>query len=205
MKTDVKNLDAGKAGSIDLDDGIFGADVRADIMHRVVTWQLEKRRGTARATRERSDVARTGAKYGNQKGGGRARHGDRRAPVFVGGGKAHGARRRDFDPSLPKKVRALGLKSALSAKQAAGQLIVLDTLEVEAKTKTLKSKLDALGVSSALVIDGAEVNANFARAASNIPLIDVLPSQGANVYDILRRDMLVVTKAGVEALEARLK
>lgn len=205
MKTDVKNLDAGEAGSIDLDDGIFGADVRADIMHRVVTWQLEKRRGTARATRERSDVARTGAKYGNQKGGGRARHGDRRAPVFVGGGKAHGARRRDFDPSLPKKVRALGLKSALSAKQAAGQLIVLDTLEVEAKTKTLKSKLEALGVSSALVIDGAEVNANFARAASNIPLIDVLPGQGANVYDILRRDMLVVTKAGVEALEARLK
>ncbi|MEM6682309.1 MAG: 50S ribosomal protein L4 [Pseudomonadota bacterium] len=205
MKTDVKNLDAGEAGSIDLDDGIFGADVRADIMHRVVTWQLEKRRGTARATRERSDVARTGAKYGNQKGGGRARHGDRRAPVFVGGGKAHGARRRDFDPSLPKKVRALGLKSALSAKQAAGQLIVVDTLEVEAKTKTLKSKLEALGVSSALVIDGAEVNANFARAASNIPLIDVLPGQGANVYDILRRDMLVVTKAGVEALEARLK
>jgi len=205
MKTDVKNLDAGKAGSIDLDDGIFGVEVRSDIMHRVVTWQLEKRRGTARATRERSDVARTGAKFGNQKGGGRARHGDRRAPVFVGGGKAHGARRRDFDPSLPKKVRALGLKSALSAKQASGQLIVVDSLDVEAKTKILKSKLDALGVSSALVIDGAEVNANFARAASNIPLIDVLPSQGANVYDILRRDTLVVTKAGVEALEARLK
>lgn len=205
MKTDVKNLDAGKAGSIDLDDAIFGADVRQDVMHRVVTWQLEKRRGTARPTRERSDIARTGAKFGNQKGGGRARHGDRRAPIFVGGGKAHGARRRDFDPKLPKKVRALGLKSALSAKQAAGQLIVIDTLDVEAKTQALKSKLVALGVSSALVIDGSTVNENFARAAANIPLIDVLPSQGANVYDILRRDTLVVTKAGVEALEARLK
>lgn len=205
MKTDVKNLDAGKAGTIDLDESIFGADVRADVMHRVVTWQLEKRRGIARATRERSDIARTGAKFGNQKGGGRARHGDRRAPIFVGGGKAHGARRRDFDPKLPKKVRALGLKSALSAKQAAGQLIVIDSLDVDAKTKALKGKLEALGVSSALVIDGASVNENFARAAANIPLIDVLPSQGANVYDILRRDTLVVTKAGVEALEARLK
>jgi large subunit ribosomal protein L4 len=205
MKTDVKNLDAGKAGTIDLDESIFGADVRADVMHRVVTWQLEKRRGIARATRERSDIARTGAKFGNQKGGGRARHGDRRAPIFVGGGKAHGARRRDFDPKLPKKVRALGLKSALSAKQAAGQLIVIDSLDVDAKTKALKGKLETLGVSSALVIDGASVNENFARAAANIPLIDVLPSQGANVYDILRRDTLVVTKAGVEALEARLK
>lgn len=205
MKTDIKNLDAKKAGTIDLDDAIFGADVRPDVMHRVVTWQLEKRRGTARPTRERSDIARTGAKFGNQKGGGRARHGDRRAPIFVGGGKAHGARRRDFDPKLPKKVRALGLKSALSAKQAAGQLIVIDSLDVDAKTKALKGKLAALGVSSALVIDGASVNENFARAAANIPLIDVLPSQGANVYDILRRDTLVVTKAGVEALEARLK
>lgn len=205
MQADVKTLDAKKAGSIDLDDGIFAADVRADVMHRVVTWQLEKRRGTARATRERSDVARTGAKFGRQKGGGRARHGDRRAPVFVGGGKAHGARRRDFDPKLPKKVRALGLKSALSAKQKAGQLIVVDSLDVEAKTKALAAKLTALGVSSALVIDGAQVNENFVRAAANIPLIDVLPSQGANVYDILRRDTLVVSKAGIEALEARLK
>lgn len=205
MQADVKTLDAKKAGSIDLDDGIFAADVRSDVMHRVVTWQLEKRRGTARATRERSDVARTGAKFGRQKGGGRARHGDRRAPVFVGGGKAHGARRRDFDPKLPKKVRALGLKSALSAKQKAGQLIVVESLDVDAKTKALAAKLSAMGVSSALVIDGAEVNANFARAAANIPLIDVLPSQGANVYDILRRDTLIVSKAGIEALEARLK
>lgn len=205
MKTDVKNLDAGKAGSIDLDDGVFGVEVRPDVMHRVVTWQLEKRRGTARPTRERSDIARTGAKFGNQKGGGRARHGDRRAPIFVGGGKAHGARRRDFDPKLPKKVRALGLRSALSAKQAAGQLIVIDSLDVEAKTQALKAKLSALGLTNALVIDGATVNEGFARAASNIPLIDVLPSQGANVYDILRRDILVLTKAGVDALEARLK
>lgn len=205
MKADVKNLDAGKAGSIDLDDAIFGADVRPDVMHRVVTWQLEKRRGIARAARERSDVARTGAKFGNQKGGGRARHGNRRAPIFVGGGKAHGPRRRDFDPKLPKKVRSLGLRSALSAKLAAGQLMVLDNLDVDAKTKVLTAKLQALGLSSALVIDGAQVNDSFARAAKNIPLIDVLPSQGANVYDILRREMLVVTKAGVEALEARLK
>lgn len=205
MKADVKNLDAGKAGSIDLDDGVFGIDVRPDVMHRVVTWQLEKRRGTARPTRERSDIARTGAKFGNQKGGGRARHGDRRAPIFVGGGKAHGARRRDFDPKLPKKVRALGLRSALSAKQAAGQLIVIDSLDVEAKTQALRAKLTALGLTNALVIDGASVNEGFARAAANIPLIDVLPSQGANVYDILRRNTLVLTKAGVEALEARLK
>ncbi|MEM9288660.1 MAG: 50S ribosomal protein L4 [Pseudomonadota bacterium] len=205
MKADVKTLEAKKAGSIDLDDAVFGADVRSDIMHRVVTWQLEKRRGKARATRERSDVARTGAKFGRQKGGGRARHGDRKAPVFVGGGKAHGARRRDFDPKLPKKIRALGLKSALSAKQKSGQLIVLETLETEAKTKALKAQLTGLGVTSALVIDGADVNENFVRAAKNIPLVDVLPSAGANVYDILRRDTLVVTKAGIEALEARLK
>ncbi|MGD1956125.1 MAG: 50S ribosomal protein L4 [Sphingomonadales bacterium] len=205
MKADVKTLEAKKAGSIDLDDAVFGADVRSDIMHRVVTWQLEKRRGTARATRERSDVARTGAKFGRQKGGGRARHGDRKAPIFVGGGKAHGARRRDFDPKLPKKIRALGLKSALSAKQKSGQLIILETLETEAKTKALKAQLTGLGVTSALVIDGADVNENFVRAAKNIPLVDVLPSAGANVYDILRRDTLVVTKAGIEALEARLK
>src|SRR5919112_2243046 len=135
MKVKVQTLDAGKGGDIDLNDEIFGVEPRADILHRVVTWQLVNRRGPARAARERSEVARTGKKFGKQKGGGTARHGDRRAPIFVGGGKAHGPRVRDFNPSLNKKVRALGLKMALSTKAAAGQLIVLDSLDVsEAKT-----------------------------------------------------------------------
>ncbi|MFZ5608382.1 MAG: 50S ribosomal protein L4 [Pseudomonadota bacterium] len=206
MKTDVKTLDAGKAGSIDLDEAVFGLAVRKDILHRVVHWQLAKRRATARAAQERGDVNRTGAKFGRQKGGGRARHGDRKANIFIGGGKAHGPKVRDFGYQLPKKVRSLGLKTALSAKQAAGQLIILDTVDLaEAKTKTLAAKLEKLGISSALVIDGETVNENFKRAASNLPLIDVLPVVGANVYDILRRDVLVLTKAAVEKLEARLK
>ncbi|RME64996.1 MAG: 50S ribosomal protein L4 [Alphaproteobacteria bacterium] len=206
MKAEVKTLDAGKAGSIELSDAVFGVPVRADILHRVVNWQLAKRRAFARAAKERSDVAGTGKKWGRQKGSGRARHGDRQAPIFVGGGKAHGPRARSFAYDLPKKVRALGLKNALSAKQAAGQLIILDSAALEeAKTKALKAKLDKLGLRSALVIDGAQVDANFKRAAANIPLIDVLPAIGANVYDILRRDVLVLTKAAVDALEARLK
>ncbi|GAB4145350.1 MAG: 50S ribosomal protein L4 [Sphingomonadales bacterium] len=206
MKAEVKTLDAGKAGDIELDDAIFGLEVRADVMHRVVNWQLAKRRAVARAAKERSDVTGTGKKFGRQKGGGRARHGDRKAPIFVGGGKAHGPRARSFEYSLPKKVRALGLKSALSAKQAAGQLLVLDVAALdEAKTKALKAKLDKLGLRSALVIDGTAVDVNFKRAAANIPLIDVLPAIGANVYDILRRDTLVLTKAAIGELEARLK
>jgi len=206
MKADVKTLDAGKAGSIELADAVFGVDVRADILHRVVTWQLAKRRITSRAAKERSDGAYTGKKMYRQKGTGNARHHDRNANIFVGGGKAHGPKARDFGYALPKKVRALGLRTALSAKQAAGELMVVDSLELKAaKTKELKAKLDKLGLKSALVIDGDAVNENFRRAASNIPLIDVLPSQGANVYDILRRDVLVLTKAAVEKLEARLK
>jgi large subunit ribosomal protein L4 len=205
MKIKVLKLDASSAGDIELNDAVFGLEPRADILHRVVTWQLEKRRGTARATRERADVARSGKKLGNQKGGGAARHGDRRAPVFVGGGKAHGARLRDFNPSLNKKVRAMGLKMALSAKAKDGSLIVVDALDVaDGKTKVLVSQLAALGFGKkALVIDGEALNISFAHASSNIPGVNLLPAVGANVYDILNHDTLVLTRAAVEKLEAR--
>src|SRR5919202_1544961 len=169
MKVQVTTLDAGKAGEIELNDAVFGLEPRADILHRVVTWQLEKLRGTARAARERSDVARTGKKYGRQKGGGTARHGDRRAPIFIGGGKAHGPRVRDFNPNLNKKVRALGLKMALSSKARDGRLIVMENLDLgEAKTKALRERLGTLGLGkSALVIDGDALNVSFAMASSN--------------------------------------
>ena len=205
MKVKVQTLD-GKAGAdIDLNDDVFGVDARADILHRVVAWQLEKRRGPARAARERSDVARTGKKFGRQKGGGTARHGDRRAPIFVGGGKAHGPRARTFSASLNKKVRALGLKMALSSKALGGQLIVVDNLDLkDGKTKELKSKLGGLNLGkSALVIDGDALNVGFARASSNLSNVDLLPAVGANVYDIMRCETLVLTKAAVERLEAR--
>lgn len=205
MKTDVKTLDAKKAGEIDLNDGVFGVDVRKDVLHRVITWQLAKRRAPSVHVKGRSDGNRTGAKFGRQKGGGRARHGDRNAPIFVGGGKAHGPVKRDYGFALPKKVRALGLRTALSAKLAEGKLVILDNLDAkDAKTQAVGAQLEKLGISSAVVIDGETVNENFKRAASNLPLIDVLPSVGANVYDILRRDTLVLTKAAVENLEARL-
>jgi len=206
MKVKVQTLDAKGKGDIDLDDAIFGVEPRADILHRVVTWQLEKRRGTARAARERSDVARSGKKFGRQKGGGTARHGDRRAPVFIGGGKAHGPRVRDFNPSLNKKVRTLGLKMALSAKARDGQLIVLEALDVAGgKTKTLAAQLGKLGFGAkALVIDGENVNVSFAQASGNLVGVNVLPAIGANVYDILKHDTLVLTRAAVEKLEARL-
>ena len=206
MKVKVQNLDGGKAGSdIELNDAVFGVEPRADILHRVVTWQLEKRRGTARAARERSDVARTGKKFGRQKGGGTARHGDRRAPIFIGGGKAHGPRVRDFNPSLNKKVRALGLKMALSSKARDGKLIVMDNLDVkEAKTKALSDQLSKLGFGkTALVIDGDALNVGFAQASSNLREINLLPAVGANVYDILKAETLVLTRAAVEKLEAR--
>ena len=206
MKVQVKNLDGSNAkGDIELNDEIFGLEPRADILHRVVTWQLEKRRGTARGTRERADVARSGKKLGRQKGGGTARHGDRRAPVFIGGGKAHGARVRDFNPSLNKKVRALGLKMALSAKAKDGSLIVLNGLDVEeGKTKTLAALLTKLGFGNkALVIDGDALNVSFANASGNLRGINLMPAVGANVYDILNHDTLVLTRAAVEKLEAR--
>jgi large subunit ribosomal protein L4 len=206
MKVKVQTLDGGKAGNdIELSDEIFDVEPRADILHRVVTWQLEKRRGTARGARERSDVARTGKKYGRQKGGGTARHGDRRAPIFIGGGKAHGPRVRDFDPSLNKKVRALGLKMALSSKARDGRLVVVENLDLsEAKTKALKERLASFDLGrNALVIDGDALNVSFAQAAGNLREIDLLPAIGANVYDILNHDTLVLTRAAVETLEAR--
>lgn len=204
MKLKVQTLDAKAKGDIDLNDEVFGLEPRADILHRVVTWQREKARGTARPTRERSDVARTGKKFGRQKGGGTARHGDRRAPVFIGGGKAHGARLRDFDVSLNKKVRALGLKMALSSKAKAG-LVVVDSLELkDAKTKALAASLaKANWGKKVLVIDGDAVNEGFARASANLLGVNVLPAIGANVYDILKHDTLVLTRAAVEKLEAR--
>jgi large subunit ribosomal protein L4 len=206
MKVTTQSFDANATGAdIELNDEVFGLEPRPDILHRVVTWQLEKRRATARGTRERADVARTGKKFGRQKGGGTARHGDRRAPIFVGGGKAHGARVRDFNPSLNKKVRALGLKMALSSHAQAGTLVVMDSLEVaESKTKTLLANWTNLGAGkTALVIDGDQVEQSFAFAAGNVHTINVLPAAGANVYDILKHDTLVLTRAAVEILEAR--
>jgi large subunit ribosomal protein L4 len=205
MKVKVLSLDSAAAGGeLELNDTVFGIEPRADILHRVVTWQLEKRRAPARATRERSEVARTGKKFGRQKGGGTARHGDRRAPIFIGGGKAHGARARTFGHSLNKKVRALGLRMALSAKAQSGALTVLDSLDVAGgKTKSLVAHLAKLNLGKALFIDGDAVNISFAKASSNVIGVNVLPAVGANVYDILRADSLVLTRAAVEKLEAR--
>ena len=201
MQIQVSSFAGESAGEVELNDEVFGLDPRADILHRVVTWQLEKRRATARGTRERADVARTGKKLGRQKGGGVARHGDRRAPVFVGGGKAHGARVRDFDPSLNKKVRALGLKMALSSHAKAGSLIVLDSFTVS-KTKELKGHFATLNTGKrTLVIDGEAGDAFL--AGRNLPGVDLLPAVGANVYDIIKADTLVLTRAAVEKLEAR--
>jgi large subunit ribosomal protein L4 len=205
MKVKVQTLDAKAGGDIDLKDEIFGVEPRADILHRVVIWQLVNRRAPARATRERSEVNRTGKKFGKQKGGGTARHGDRRAPIFIGGGKAHGARARVFHASLNKKVRALGLKMALSSKAREGNLVVLDNLDLaEGKTKELRTKLGQLGFGkTALVIDGDALNVGFARASSNLESINLLSAVGANVYDIMRHETLVLTRAAVEKLEAR--
>ncbi|ATW02299.1 50S ribosomal protein L4 [Sphingopyxis sp. BSNA05] len=205
MKLKVITLDAKAKGDIELNDDVFGIEARADILHRVVNWQREKARGTARPTRERSDVARTGKKFGNQKGGGTARHGDRRAPIFIGGGKAHGARKRDFNPSLNKKVRALGLKMALSDKLKNDNLIVLENIELkEAKTQALLANIAKLGFGkSALIMDGDSVNDAFSKASNNIPRVNVMPAAGANVYDILNHETLVLTRAAVEKLEAR--
>lgn len=205
MKLKVITLDAKAKGDIELNDDVFGIEARADILHRVVNWQREKARGTARPTRERADVARTGKKFGNQKGGGTARHGDRRAPIFVGGGKAHGARKRDFNPSLNKKVRALGLKMALSDKVKNDNLIVLENIDLkEAKTQALLAQIAKLGFGkTALIMDGDAVNEVFSKASNNIPRVNVMPAAGANVYDILNHETLVLTRAAVEKLEAR--
>jgi len=205
MKVKVQKIDGGKGtGEVELNDAVFGVEPRADILHRVVTWQLENRRATARPTRERSDVNRTGKKHGAQKGGGVARHGDRGAPIFIGGGKAHGARKRDFDQSLNKKIRALGLKMALSSKAKDG-LVIVDSLKLkEAKTQALKGHFDKAGFGGkVLVIDGDAVEEGFRNAAGNLAGVNVMPAQGANVYDILNHDTLVLTTDAVAKLEAR--
>lgn len=198
---------AGKAaGEIKLSDEIFGLDPREDILQRVVRWQLAKKQQGTHKAKGRAEISRTGAKMYKQKGTGRARHSSARAPQFRGGGKAHGPVVRSHEHDLPKKIRALGLKHALSAKAKAASLIVVDDLALkEAKTKALVADFAKLGLTNALVIGGAEVDQNFRRAASNIPNIDVLPVQGINVYDILRRGTLVLSKAAVEALEERFK
>lgn len=205
MKTDVIKLDAKKAGSIELSDSVFGLEPRADILHRMVRYQLAKRQAGTHKVKTRSETSYSTKKIYRQKGTGGARHGDRNAPIFRGGGIYKGPTPRSHAHNLTKKFRALGLKHALSAKVAAGELVILDDAVLkEGKTKELASVIKDLGWKRALVIDGAEVNENFARAARNIDGLDVLPSAGANVYDILRRDTLVLTKAAVEALEARL-
>jgi len=206
MKVKVQTLDAKAGGDIQLDDAVFGIEPRADILHRVVTWQLANRRGLARGARERSDVNRTGKKFGRQKGGGTARHGDRRAPIFIGGGKAHGPRVRMFTLGLNKKVRALGLKMALSSKAMGGNLMIVDNLDMGegAKTQALQAKIGKLGFGkTVLVMDGDALNVGFARASSNLHGINLIPAVGANVYDIMRHETLVLTRAAVEKLEAR--
>ena len=206
MKADVHTIDAKKAGSVELADHIFGLEPRVDIIHRVIQWQLNKRQQGTHQAKSRGEINRTTKKFGNQKGGGGARHGSRKAGIFVGGGKAFGPRFRSHETSLNKKVRALGLRHALSTKAKASEIIIIDKAEVkEAKTKFIQAVFAKLGWVNALIIDGATLNEGFANAARNIPNIDVLPVQGINVYDILRRKNLVLTKAAVEALEARFK
>lgn len=205
MKLDVVNLQAGAAGEIELNEAIFGLEPRADILHRVVRWQRAKAQAGTHKVKTRSETSYSTKKIYRQKGTGGARHGDRNAPIFRKGGVYKGPTPRSHAFDLPKKVRALGLRMALSAKAGSGKLIVLDSTEMaEAKTSVLAKAAKELGWKKALIIDGAEVNENFARAARNLDGVDVLSSMGANVYDILRRDTLVITRAGLEALEARL-
>jgi large subunit ribosomal protein L4 len=206
MKLDVIKLDGGKGGSIELPDDIFGIEeIRADILQRCVTWQLAKRRAGTHKIQVRNEVSRTSKKMYKQKGTGGARHGSRRAAQFVGGAKAHGPVVRSHAFDLPKKVRALALRHALSSKAKAGSLIVLDEAKpAEAKTAALRATLEKIGVTNALVIAGAEVDTNLKLASRNIPNVDVLPNAGLNVYDVLRRHTLVLTKDAVEAIRERL-
>src|SRR3954468_21202784 len=207
MKLDVIKLDGGKGGSIELADDIFGIEeIRGDILQRCVTWQLAKRRSGNHKVQVRNEVSRTSKKMYKQKGTGGARHGSRRAAQFAGGARAFGPVVRSHAHDLPKKVRALALRHALSSKAKDGALIVLDKATVkDTKTKALRTQFGKLGWESVLIVDGAQLETSFASAARNIPNIDVLPVQGINVYDILRRKTLVLTKAALEALEARLK
>ena len=206
MELKITTLDGAEAGSVNLSDAIFGLEPRVDILQRCVKWQLAKRRAGTHAVQNRADVWRTGKKMYAQKGTGGARHGSMRANLFRGGGRSFGPHTRSHAIGLPKKVRALALKHALSAKAKDGGIIVLDALTVkEAKTKTLRGRFEKLGLANALIVDGAEVAADVRTAARNIPNIDLLPVAGINVYDILRRQKLVLTRAAVDALEARFK
>jgi len=205
MKLDVIKLDGGKAGSVELDETLFGLEPRADILHRVVRWQRAKSQAGTHSTLGRADVSYSTKKIYRQIGTGGARHGSKKAPIFRHGGVYKGPVPRSHAHDLTKKFRALGLKHALSAKAQAGELVIIDAALSEGKTSALAKMVKNLGWKRALIIDGASVNESFAQAARNIEGLDILPTMGANVYDILKRDTLVITKAGIEALEARLK
>ncbi|MEO9650946.1 MAG: 50S ribosomal protein L4 [Roseobacter sp.] len=205
MKLDVIKLDGAKAGSVDLDEALFGLEPRADILHRVVRWQRNNAQAGTHKVKTRSEVDYSTKKIYRQKGTGGARHGARSAPIFRGGGVYKGPKVRSHGHELTKKFRKLGLCHALSAKLKAGELVIIDDASSDGKTSALAKQVASLGWKRALIIDGATVNETFAQAARNIDGLDILPTMGANVYDILKRDTLVITKAGVEALEARLK
>ncbi len=206
MKFDMTSMDGAAAGSVELDDAIFGLEPRADLIARMVRWQLAKRQAGDHRTLGRAEINRTGKKMYKQKGTGGARHGSARVPQFRGGGRAMGPVLRSHAHDLPKKVRALALRHALSAKVRAGGLVVWEKAELaEGKTKVLRNSFAKASIANALIIDGAEVHENFAIAARNLPQIDVLPAQGINVYDIMRREKLVLTKGAIQALEARFK
>ncbi|MGD9844248.1 MAG: 50S ribosomal protein L4 [Variibacter sp.] len=206
MELKVTTLDGKESGSVQLSDAIFGLNPRKDILQRCVVWQLSRRQAGTHKVKNRSEIARTGKKLGKQKGGGTARHGSQRANLFRGGGRSFGPLVRSHAIDLPKKVRALALRHALSSKAKDGGIVVIDQASLkDGKTKALKEQFGKLGFVNALIIDGASVDENFARAARNVPQIDVLPVQGINVYDIMRRQKLVLTKAALDALEARFK
>ena len=206
MEIKITTLEGKAAGSVTLSDAIFGLEPRQDLIHRCIRWQLAKRRAGTHKVKDRSEIARTGKKLSRQKGGGTARHGSHRVNLFRGGGRSFGPVVRSHEHDLPKKVRALALRHALSAKAKDGGIVVLEAASVkDGKTKELINRFGKLGLANALIIDGAQIEASFANAARNIPNIDVLPVQGINVYDILRRQKLVLTKAAVDALEARFK
>lgn len=206
MELKITTLEGQDAGSVTVADAIFGLEPRPDLLQRCVTWQLSRRQVGTHKAKGRSEINRTTKKMYRQKGTGSARHGAASAPQFRGGGKAFGPVVRSHAIELPKKVRALALRHALSAKAKDGALVVVDKAAVgDGKTKALRGHFTKLGVDNALIVDGAELDAKFSLAARNIPNIDVLPVQGINVYDILRHDKLVLTKAALEALEARFK
>ena len=205
MKHDVIKLNGGKAGSVELGDEIFGVEPRVDILHRVVRWQRNNAQAGTHKVKTRSEVSYSTKKIYRQKGTGGARHGARSAPIFRGGGVYKGPVPRSHGHELPKRVRKMGLKMAISAKAKSGSLVIIDDVSSDGKTSSLAKQIKRLGWKRALIIDGQQVNVEFAQAARNIDGLDILPSMGANVFDILKRDTLVITKAGVEALEARLK